>query len=142
MERDVPLFYDLYCKGAKAKQNGEQCTILRKIQRDIERVHIQHRVERANQGEAGAARLYEDAGDAYLALALRCCEEARRGGASPRDDRCDELAYNAGRAFIAAKRLDRAREAAAVLTDPRNQLQKSPLTEKFVKAIQGVAAPP
>jgi hypothetical protein len=136
MERDVPIFLDLYCKGAITREHREECTILRSVQRDIDRLRIEAMVKRANYAETGATRLYEEAGAAYLALAYRCCDEARSGGASPQASRCDEIAFNAGRAFLAAKLPDRAREAEAILMDPRNQLQKSPLTEKLVKVLE------
>lgn len=140
MAHDVPIFVDLYCKGAAAKRNAEQCTILRKIHRDIERLSAEKLVRRADHEEANAAPLYEEAGVAYLTLARRCIDEARAAGVPPQQERCDEIAYNAARAFLAARKPDRAAEAAKILLDPRNGMQKTPLAVKLAKDLEVRAA--
>jgi hypothetical protein len=84
----------------------------------------------------GDAALYEQAGVAYLAMVRPCVDTARAAGTRSQPERCDELAYNAGRAFIAAGKPERAREAAKVLLDPRNGMENSPLAARLAKTLQ------
>jgi hypothetical protein len=135
MGRDVPLFLTLYCNGAAAQKNAEQCTILHKIQRDIDRLSAEKLVRRGEAGDGDSAALYAEAGSAYLALARRCVDEAHAAGSPPQQERCDEIAHNAGRAFIAAGHPERAAEAAKILLDPRNGMQHSPLAVKLAKIL-------
>ncbi len=79
---------------------------------------------------------------AYLALAHACVDGARAAGSRAQDDRCDELAYNAGKAFLAAGKPERAREAAKLLLDPRNGMAKSPLAARLAKTLQALPAAP
>jgi hypothetical protein len=138
MARDVPVFLDLYCKGAMAKHNAEECTSLRKIQRDIDRLRAQKLVESAQRGEGDATVLYQQAGVLYLALARRCVDEAHADGSMPQQEKCDEIAYNAGKAFLAAGQPERASEAAKILLDPSNGMQSSPLAAKLAKILSAV----
>ena len=63
------------------------------------------------------------------------CDAALRFGSSPQAERCDELAFYAGKsAMLAGLRL-RAKEALAILRDPINGLEKSPFTDRLVKII-------
>ncbi len=142
MERDVPILLELYCVGQQAKQNVEPCAVLHKIQRDVDRLSAQKLVAEADQGEGDSSGRYGEAGEKYLALARRCCAEVRLAGGSTQAERCDEIAYNAGRAFLAAHRPERAREAHGILLDPRNGMQKSPLTTKLGEILQRLPAPP
>src|SRR5262249_11625431 len=67
MAGDVPKFIDLYCKGDKAKQNAEQCGILNRIQRDIERLQAEELVKAADKkGGADAYKMYEKGAQLYL----------------------------------------------------------------------------
>ncbi len=50
MAADVPKFIDLFCKGGKDKQNAEQCGILNRIQRDIERLRAEELDQGGRQG--------------------------------------------------------------------------------------------
>jgi hypothetical protein len=99
-------------------------------------------VTRADNGEGDVAAQYQEAGVAYLALAHRCVDAARAAGSTPQQERCDELAYNAGRAFLAAKQPERAKAAAKVLLDPGNGMQKSPLAAKLSTILQSTPAAP
>jgi hypothetical protein len=138
MARDVPVLIDLYCRDAGARKNAEQCGILHKIRRDIDRLGAEKLVRRADKGDGDSRAQYEEAAVAYLALARRCVDEARAAGAQPVAERCDEIAFNAGKAFLAAGRPERAAEAARMLADPRNGMAKSPLAGKLAKGLEGV----
>ena len=66
MAHDVPKFIELYCQGDKQKQNAEQCGILLRIQRDIERLRAEELVKRADKNQGpDATKDYEKAAAAY-----------------------------------------------------------------------------
>jgi hypothetical protein len=84
----------------KEKDNAEQCGILIKIQRDIERLGPR-RWSRPPQGRRRLAR----SSTRRPRTLLRPVEEVRRGrvrGQGPACERSDEILYNAARAFQAA----------------------------------------
>lgn len=141
MARDVPILVGLYCTGAldtqrpSEKPRVDACVLLRKVQRDLERLKAQRIVDDADETGGDPAK-YEEAAEAYLSLARRCIAEARAAHEPPAQERCDEIAYNAGRAFLAAKKPERAREAAQLMTDRANGMQASPLTAKLLKLVQ------
>ncbi len=139
MARDVPVLIGLYCDDRSRPVGSERsstCALLRKIQRDLDRLEAQKLVQRADKVLGGDTALYEQGGDAYLLLAQHCITDARAAHVAPTADRCDELAYNAGRAFMAAKKPDRARDAARFMVEPTNGLAGSPLTAKLVKLVR------
>ncbi len=68
MIADVPKFIELYCSGDKMQKNEEQCTILTKVQCDIQRLKAQRIVEDADKGGNNALELYEKGGKAYFDL--------------------------------------------------------------------------
>jgi hypothetical protein len=140
MQRDVPLFLELYCGPGKVGPHGEACMLLRRVRRDLERTTADPIVQQADRSEGDKAALYERGGEKYFEIARSCCDEVVRFGGNPHDERCDELAYNAGKAFLAAGRLDRAKEALSILLDPRNKLQNAPLTRRLTSAIEEASA--
>src|SRR2546430_661594 len=89
----------------KIKKNEEQCGILNRIQVDILRLRAQGTVKKADEGGGGAdaLRLYETAGTQYLELYRRYCERPIRNGQAPQAEKCDELVYNAAKAFQAGR---------------------------------------
>ena len=69
MATDVPKFVQLYCTGGKEKTNAEQCGILIKINRDVERIALEGQVKTAaTQSAIDAAKTYEKAGTGYMEL--------------------------------------------------------------------------
>lgn len=128
---------------APAPEIAGFCTVLDKIQRDLDRLEIEALVKKADYGQDDEGRLplYRKAGDGYMALFERVCAFRRPDpakkpqpppGWSP-DSRCDEIAYNAMRAYMAAHEMDLAKSARAALVDPANQLDKGELAKKAQK---------
>ena len=104
MGPDVPKFIELYCPGEKATKNAEQCTSLNKIQVDILRIKAQKLVERADkEGGKEALALYEKGGTAYFEMFRKYCQDPVAARQPPQAEKCDEIAYNAARAFQAAR---------------------------------------
>jgi tetratricopeptide (TPR) repeat protein len=139
METDVPKFAELYCQGEKANKNADQCTILNKIQVDILRLKAQKLVERADkEGGKESLALYEKGGAAYFEMFRRYCQDPVAAGQQPQAERCDEIAYNAARAFQAARLVAKAITARNTLIayDEKMKL-KSPLAVKAIYEIGG-----
>jgi hypothetical protein len=141
MHRDVPIFLELYCAPGKVAQHGEACMLLRHVLRDLERSTADPIIQQADRSPSDKAALYERGGEKYLEMARRCFDEVLRFGGSPASERCDELAYNAGMAFVAAARPDRAKGALSLLLDPINKVEKSVLAQRLSKAIEKAEAP-
>jgi tetratricopeptide (TPR) repeat protein len=136
MAEDVPKFIDLYCKGAKEKDNAEQCSILIRIQRDIERLRAEKLVEVADQSGKDAAKAYEKGALAYMELWKKYGEgpcEAKQ----PACERQEEVLYNAAKAFQAARLIAKSIAARRILIDPRYNLDKTALAKQSVYEIGG-----
>ena len=138
MSTDVPKFIELYCTADKAKKNEEQCTSLNKIQVDILRLKAQKLVEIADkQGGTTALQTYESAGNQYLDVYKKYCETPIRNGQPAQAEKCDELVYNAAKAFQAARLVAKSIAARMILLNPSNHMDKSPLAKKAVYEIGG-----
>ena len=139
MERDVPKFLELYCSGEKATKNAEQCTMLNKIQVDIVRLKAQKLVETADKtGGRDALSMYEKGGTAYFETFRRYCQDPVNNGQAPQAEKCDEIAYNAARAFQAARLVAKAITARrALLAYDEKTKGNSPLAKKAVYEIGG-----
>lgn len=137
MADDVPRFIELYCQGDKFAKNEEQCTTLTKIQCDIQRLKAQKTVELADQGGANSLRLYEQAGNDYIALWRKYGEEPLRNRMAPQCERLDEVVYNGARAFQAGRLVAKSIQARLILINPQNGLDKSPLAKKAIYEIGG-----
>ncbi len=139
MAQDVPKFIELYCQGANAAKNGEACTSLNKIQVDILRLKAEQLVVKADkQGGKEALALYEKGGTAYFEMFRKYCKEPVANNQPPQAERCDEIAYNAARAFQAARLVAKAitvrRE---LLAYDDKQGNKSSLAKKATYEIGG-----
>lgn len=137
MAEDVPLFIKLYCDGANFQKNQEQCTTLTKIQCDIQRLKAQKTVELADKGGSNALRLYEQAGNDYIALWRKYGEESIKNKQPMQCEKMDEVVYNAARAFQAARLVAKAIQARLILINPQNTLDKSELAKKAIYEIGG-----
>ncbi|MBK6694174.1 MAG: tetratricopeptide repeat protein [Myxococcales bacterium] len=137
MAGDVPKFIELYCQGEKATKNQEQCVIMKRIQADIRRLQAQKLVEKADKGGASALQDYEKAGGLYLELYRNNCEAPVREGKPPTAEKCDELVYNAARAFQAGRLIAKAIAARMILLNPQNKMEKSDLARKAMYEIGG-----
>jgi len=138
MAEDVPRFLDLYCKGGKEKENVEQCGILTRIQRDIERLRAQKLIEVADAGGAGVdtIKLYEKGARAYMELWKKYGESAcEKKEASC--EKSEEVLYNAARAFQAARLIANSITARQILLNPKYNLDKTELARKAIYEIGG-----
>jgi TolA-binding protein len=137
MAADVPKFLELYCKDpGKAKDNAEQCGILTKIQRDIERLRAEKLVERADKGGPEALRDYEKAGNAYLELWKKYGE----GPCERKEEACEraeEILYNSAKAYQAARLVAKSIAVRNILINPRYNLTNTELARKSVYEIGG-----
>lgn len=146
MKRDVPKFLELYCQGAKAKTNEEQCTVLSRIQADVLRLEIQRKIENLNKrldqlGPSGsgavAIQAYEESGTAYLDVFRRFCQTPLENNLPPQADKCEEIIYNAAKAFQAARLIAKSIAARMLLINPKYKLDKTALAKKSVYEIGG-----
>jgi hypothetical protein len=134
MEHDVPALQGTLCTPEPVNGAAEVCGILRQITIDLHRLQAEQWVKEADRDPPNARSLYGRAGDAYEAMFETYCRPAARPGpttAAPRSVHCDELLFNATRAYRAAGQLDKADHARAELLDPRNGLYRSPLAQKL-----------
>ena len=134
MEHEVPELQATLCTPEPVKGAGEVCGILRQITVDLHRLKAEALVTEADRDSPNARSLYGRAGDAYQAMFEAYCRPAANAApaaSGARNAHCDELLYNANRAYRAAGQLDKADHARAELLDPRNGLYRSPLAQKL-----------
>jgi TolA-binding protein len=138
MGNDVPKFVDLYCTGANAAKNVDQCTSLAKIQCDIQRLKAQKLVEVADKTPGmGQAEIYEKAGNTYYELWKRYGETPLLAGQPAQCDKLDEILTNAARAFQAGRLIARAIRARSTLLDSRFHMEDTPLAKRAIYDIGG-----
>jgi tetratricopeptide (TPR) repeat protein len=139
MSTDVPKFIELYCSADKLAKNQEQCTILNKIQVDILRIKSQKLVEQADTGGGkDSLALYEKGGTAYYEMFRRYCQDPVNNNQPPQAEKCDEIAYNAAKAFQAARLVAKAITARrALLAYDDKTKGNSPLAKKATYEIGG-----
>jgi tetratricopeptide (TPR) repeat protein len=137
MAQDVPKFIDLYCKGGKEKDNAEQCGILIRIQRDIERLRAENLVKAADKASGPEAlKQYEQAATAYMDMWKKYGESACEAK-QPACERSEEVLYNAAKSFQAARLIAKAIAARKILLDPRYNLNNTQLAKQAVYEIGG-----
>jgi TolA-binding protein len=137
MGEDVPKLIGLYCTGARAAANEDQCAVLTRIQCDIERLKAENMVKIADKGGAGALRQYEAAANAYLGLWRKYGEDAVKNNKELQCERLDEVVYNACKAFQAGRLVAKAIQCRQILLNPDNKMTESPLARKAVYEIGG-----
>lgn len=138
MAGDVPKFIELYCTKGKEKDNAEQCGILVRIQRDIERLAAQETIKAADAGGGGVdtIKMYEKGALAYMELWKKYGESAcEKKEASC--EKSEEILYNAARAFQAARLIAKSIAARQILLNPKYNLNKTELAKKSVYEIGG-----
>lgn len=139
MEKDVPVFIDLFCGGSKAQDNKEQCDLLARIQCDIRRLHAQKIVEladgMADKGQDGALEKYKEGGDAYLDLWRTYGEKQLESGENVQCGKMDEVLYNAAQAFQAARLLAKAINVRRILLNPKYKLNETEVAKKSIYQI-------
>jgi tetratricopeptide (TPR) repeat protein len=105
MEADVPKLRELYCGATSPMRDTDACVLLDKVEVDILRLSAQRLVEAADRSSGDVAKaLFLEAGDRYLATYRTYCQEPVTSGRSrhPAPSTCEEIGYNAARAFGAA----------------------------------------
>jgi TolA-binding protein len=139
MRNDVPRFVDLYCRVDRAAKNADTCTSLRYVQVDLLRLEAERLVAKADrEGGKNAIDDYDRGGQAYYELFRKYCEDPVAASKPPEAERCDEIAYNAARAFQAARLLAKSITVRRSLLafDERTHMN-SPLAKKAVYEIGG-----
>lgn len=137
MGEAVPKFLSLYCEGGKASKNQEQCTMLTKIQCDIQRLKAQKTVELASKGSTNALRLYEEGANTYLGIWKKYGEGPMEAGQKPQCDRVDEVLFNAAEAFQSARLIMKSIQVRLILLNPKYGMDKGELARKSIYKIGG-----
>ena len=136
MKADVPVFIEKFCQGEKGKTNAEQCGILNRIQRDIERLAAEATVKAAGKGGADASKMFAKGANAYMEMwkkySEKACEDRTAGC-----ERAEEILYNAAKAFQAARLIASAIKARRILIDPKYHLDQTEIAKKAVYEIGG-----
>jgi len=139
MEKDVPVFIELFCQGSKATDNKEQCDLLGRIQCDIRRLHAQKIIEvadsMADKGQDGALEKYKEGGDKYIDLWRTYGEQQLEKGEATQCGKMDEVLYNAAQAYQAARLLAKAINVRRILLNPKYKLNESAVAKKSIYAI-------
>ncbi|MCA9622638.1 MAG: hypothetical protein KC731_26640, partial [Myxococcales bacterium] len=137
MGEDVPVFIKNYCEGSKKEENDEQCSILFRIQRDIERLKAENLVKACDEGKStGCIKKYEEAANLYLGLWKKYGEEACKDK-KPACEKNEEILYNAARAFQAARLIAKAIAVRKILINPEYHLNETEPARKAVYEIGG-----
>ena len=137
MATDVPKFIELYCQGDKAKQNSEQCGILNRIQRDIERLRAEELVKHAGRGGPDAPKEFEKAAGLYLDMWKKYSEQACEAHQAAACERAEEILYNSAKAFQAARLIAKSIAVRKILIDPKYNLHTTELAKKSIYEIGG-----
>jgi tetratricopeptide (TPR) repeat protein len=137
MITDVPKFIDMFCTGDKMQKNEDTCTILTKVQCDIQRLHAQKMLEEANKGGNNALELFDKSGKAYFDLWEKYGATPLRNNQPPQCDKLDEIVETAARAFQAGHLVASAIRARMVLLNPQMRMDKSELAKDAMYKIGG-----
>ena len=136
MEEDVPKFIEYFCDEKSKEENAEQCSILFRIQRDIERLKAEQLVKKADAGATNRIKLYEEAANLYYSLWKKYGEQPCLDK-KPSCAKNDEILYNSARAFQAARLIAKAIKVRRVLINPKYGLEKTDAAKKAVYEIGG-----
>jgi hypothetical protein len=124
LAREVPQLKTLYCEGRRSTHE-EQCEIFSKIAMSIAMLAAQKLIERADRHPDEPAA-YREGGSKYMAVLDEYC--LGKSGF----EHCDEVAFNAAVAFVAAKDLTAATRLRDLMLDPKNGMSRSPLAKRLV----------
>jgi tetratricopeptide (TPR) repeat protein len=130
MAADVPKLTDLYCSPDKAPpKNADACRTLEYVQVDLLRLKAERLVAKGEN---------EGGGQAYFELFRRYCQDPVAAGKPPEAERCDEIAYNAAKAFQAARLLAKSITVRRALLafDERTKMNSN-LAKKAIYEIGG-----
>ncbi len=140
MVRRVALYLERDCKNVRNSEDAGACLKLWHMDKNLHRVPevdmMPHEITPAER-----VKLYTAGGEEQLQLSKACCDRALRFRSTPKKERCDEIAFNAGRAFLAANLRAKAEEALEILKDPANGLQATDSAFMLEKAIAKYSSP-
>jgi tetratricopeptide (TPR) repeat protein len=137
MIADVPKFLDMFCTGEKMAKNEETCTLLMKVQCDIQRLRAQRIVEEADKGGNNALELFEKGGKAYFDLWEKYGATPLRDNKPPQCEKLEEIVENSARAFQAGHLVASAIRARMVLLNPTYRFDKTELAKDAMYKIGG-----
>lgn len=137
--KDVPEFLKLYCNDAKKSANEEQCGILNRIQRDIQRLEAESLVKDADRtpGTPASLEKYRRAAQLYLDMWEKYGKDACEKGNKEICAKNDEILYNASRAFQAARLLAKSIAVKKILINPKYNLHETVNAKKAIYEIGG-----
>jgi tetratricopeptide (TPR) repeat protein len=137
MITDVPKFIEMFCGGDKATKNEETCTLLQKVQCDIQRLRAQRIVEEADKGGNNSLELFEKGGKAYFELWEKYGAGPLRNNQPAQCEKLEEIVENAARAFQAGHLVASAIRARMVLLNPTFRMDKTELAKDAMYKIGG-----
>lgn len=109
LSADIPRVLELHCAGGSRTRDPSACDLLGRVRVDLGRLRAEKKISLADKTTgAEAKRLYEEAAETYMFAFREYCTTS--SSVSP-NLRCDELVYNAARAFRAAGLSTRAIDA-------------------------------
>src|SRR6185312_10455155 len=117
--------------------NEDTCTLLTKVQCDIQRLRAQRIVEDADKGGNNSLELFEKGVKAYFELWEKYGATPLRANQQPQCERLDELVENAARAFQAGHLVASAIRARMVLLNPTYRMEKGELAKDAMFKIGG-----
>jgi hypothetical protein len=135
MLRYVNIFLDLYCRGSVAPAGAASCVTFFRIQKDSQLSFGEKLIEGLPPDPDEVLHQYAQGSVDLFEQARRCFTFALRFGLSPRAERCDELAFDAGRASLAAGLRIRATNALTMLRDPKHGVENSEYARRLAQAI-------
>jgi TolA-binding protein len=134
MAADVPKLRERHCLASSPQRDTDACVLVDKVEVDILRLAAQRSVEAADRAVGEVAKAgYLDAGGRYLASYITYCQEPVMEGRArhPEASTCEEIGYNAARAFGAARQTAKAIAAYRLLVAEEERAGRgSPLTAR------------
>jgi len=138
--KDVPEFIKLYCSDSKKSSNEEQCGVLNRIQRDIQRLQAETLVKEGNAlplGSQASLEKYRTAAQLYMDMWEKYGKEPCEKNQKEACARNDEILYNASSAFQAARLLAKSIAVKKILISPKYNLQDTENAKKAIYEIGG-----
>ena len=134
MTSDVVKLLELHCGADK---HTETCTNLEVVQVDLMRLRAERMVKKADsEKDKDAIADYQQGAQIYFELFRQYCQEPVSQKKKPIAEKCDEIAYNAAKAFQAARLLAKAIVARkALLAFDEAMSAHSPLAKKAAYEI-------
>lgn len=145
MAEDVPKFIESFCSTSEQKEeNKDQCSILFRIQRDIESKQAEALVKQADKGGSNRIELYEKAAKLYYKVWQKYGEKpcaAYGSGEKEQKANCvgknEKILYNAARAFQAARLIAKAIQVRRILISDKYGLKNTEPAKRAVYEIGG-----